>query len=181
MIYNYLKTAFRNLWKHRFYTSINIIGLSSGIVCFLLILAFIQDELKFDQFHEKSDRIYRINFDGRLGGNEFVIPTVGAPVGPVMKEEFPEVENYVRFRNAGGFVVRYEDQSFQEDNVIFADSTLFEVFDFELISGDVDKVLRDPNTAIITQTVARKYFGDENPVGKKFVLMKRKILLSMAF
>jgi len=167
MFRNYLKTAFRNLWKYRFYSGINLLGLASGILCFLFIAAFIQDELSYDRFHEHADRIYRINFKGRLSGNELNINQVGPPVGATLQAEFPEVENYVRFRPIGDFIVSFEDKSFQEDRIIYADSMLLEIFSFELAKGERNKILRRPNTAILTESMAQKYFGDANPIGKR--------------
>ncbi len=166
MFRNYLKTAFRNLWKYRFYSGINLLGLASGMLCFLYIAAFIQDELSYDTFHANSDRIYRMNFEGKMGENELSVPQIGAPVGAVVLEEFPEVENFVRFREAGDFLVRYEDQSYQESQIVFTDSTFLEIFDFELLSGNPDQILRQPQTAILTASMARKYFGSADPVGK---------------
>lgn len=166
MFKNYLKTALRNLWKYRFYSGINLLGLASGMLCFLFIAAFIQDELSYDTFHSNADRIYRMNFEGKMGENELSVPQIGAPVGAVVLEEFPEVENFVRFRESGDFLVRYEDQTYQESQIVFADSTFLEVFDFELLSGDPSQILRQPQTAILTASMARKYFGAEDPIGK---------------
>ena len=92
MLKSYLITAFRNLWKYRFYSSINILGLAIGLTCFLFILLFVQDELSFDKHIDRADRIYRINFDGYAFEQELNFATVGAPVGPIVLEEFPEIE-----------------------------------------------------------------------------------------
>lgn len=166
MLKNYLKTALRNLWKNRFYSGINLLGLSSGMLCFLFIAAFIQDELSYDRFHEKGERIVRMNFIGKMGENDLTVPQLGAPVGAVMQEEFPEIENFMRFRETGEFLVSYENQSFQESEVVYADSTLLEIFNFALIAGDPNSILRQAGTAIVTQSIAKKYFGDQNPIGK---------------
>ncbi|MEL7248150.1 MAG: ABC transporter permease, partial [Bacteroidota bacterium] len=150
MFKNYLKTALRNLWKYRFYSGINLLGLSSGMLCFLFIAAFVQDELSYDRFHTNADRIYRMNFLGKMGENELSVPQIGAPVAAVAKEEFPEVETFVRFRGQGDYLVQYENQSFQEQKVIFADSTFLEVFDYQLVNGNPQQILRRPQTAVIT-------------------------------
>ncbi|WP_020534756.1 ABC transporter permease [Lewinella cohaerens] len=170
MFKNYIKTALRNLWKNRFYSGINLLGLSSGMLCFLFIAAFVQDELSFNRFHEKGERIVRMNFLGEMGENDLTVPQLGAPVGAVMKEEFPEVESFVRFRETGEYLVRYENQSFQERKVVHADSTLLDIFDFVLIDGDPNSILRQAGTAIVTQSIAKKYFGNQNPIGKTIQL-----------
>jgi putative ABC transport system permease protein len=174
MLKNYLKTALRNLWKNRFYSGINLIGLSSGMLCFLFIAAFIQDELSYNRFHEKGARIVRMNFIGKMGENDLIVPQLGAPVGAVMQEEFPEVETFVRFRETGEFLVSYENQSFQESEVVYADSTLLDIFDFTLVAGDPNSILRQAGTAVITQSIARKYFGDQNPIGQTIQLDNEK-------
>ncbi|MEL6835421.1 MAG: ABC transporter permease [Bacteroidota bacterium] len=170
MFKNYLKTALRNLWKYRFYSGINLLGLSSGMLCFLFIAAFVQDELSYDRFHTNADRIYRMNFLGKMGENELSVPQIGAPVAGVAKEEFPEVETFVRFRGQGDYLVQYENQSFQERKVIFADSTFLEVFDYQLVNGNPAQILRRPQTAVITASLAKKYFGSQDPIGKTLLL-----------
>lgn len=166
MFSNYLKIALRNLWKYRFYAGINILGLATGMLCFLFIFAFVQNERSFDLFHQNADRIHRINFVGKIGENELNIPQVGAPVGAVLQEEFPEVESFVRMRESGDYLVNFGNQSFYESGVIHSDSTLFDVLDFKLLSGQADEVLRRPNTAVITESIAKKYFGRQDPIGK---------------
>ncbi len=166
MLRNYLTVALRNLWKHKFYSIINILGLAIGLTCFLFILIYIRDELSFDQYHEKAHRTYRINFDGHAFEQDLNFAVVGAPVGQILLEEFPEVEQYCRFRERGSYTVRYEDQSYREEDWVFADSTLFDVFSFELVQGDPKEALKEPYTIVITEAVARKYFGEEDPLGK---------------
>lgn len=166
MLINYLTVALRNMWKHKFYSIINILGLAIGLACFLFILVFIRDELSFDQYHEKGDRMYRVNFEGFAFEQELNYAVVGAPLGPTILEQFPEVEQQCRFRDRGSFTVQYEDNSFTEQGWIFADSTLFDVFSFELIKGDPKRALAEPNTIVITEDIALKYFGAEDPIGK---------------
>ena len=170
MLRNYLTVALRNLWKHKFYSIINILGLAIGLACFLFILLFIRDELSYDLYHEKADRIYRVNFDGHAFEQDLNFAVVGAPLGPTILEAYPEIEQQCRFRSYGSYAVRYEDQSYTEDAVIYADSTLFDVFSFELVKGDSEKALVEPNTIVITEEIAQKYFGDEDPMGKSLTL-----------
>lgn len=166
MFTNYLTVALRNMWKHKFYSIINILGLAIGLGCFLFILVFVRDELSFDQYHAKADRTYRVNFDGFAFEQELNFAVVGAPLGPTLLENFPEVAQQCRFRERGSYTVQYEDQSFREEGWVFADSTLFDVFSFELVKGDPRRALAEPNTIVINEETALKYFGDEDPIGK---------------
>lgn len=175
MLRNYFITALRNLWKYRFYSSINTLGLAIGLGCFLFILLFVQDEMSYDRYHEKADQIYRINFDGYAFDQKLNFATVGAQVGPIIEEEWPEVEQTCRFRQRGSYTVSYENQSFREQGWIFADSTLFDVFSFELVKGDAKRALTEPNTIVITEDQAEKYFGGEDPIGKSLRVDNRSM------
>ncbi|MCB9036615.1 MAG: ABC transporter permease [Lewinellaceae bacterium] len=167
---NYLNTAIRNLWKQKYYTLINVLGLALGLACFLFILAYVKDELSYDRYHEKADRTYRVDFKGNIFGQDFDLPEVGDPFGPTVLESYPEVVQQVRLRDLGSYLVRYENNSYREDEVVFADSTFFQVFTFPLLKGDPQMALAEPGTVVITPAVARKYFGDEDPIGKTLVL-----------
>lgn len=166
MLKNYLTVALRNLWKHKFYSIINILGLAIGLCCFLFILVFVRDELSYDLYHEKGDRTYRVNFDGYAFEQDLNYAVVGAPLGPTILETYPEVVQQCRFRDRGSYTVQYKDQSYREEKWIFADSTLFDVFSFTLVKGDPQKALAEPNTLVISEAVALKYFGNEDPIGK---------------
>ena len=131
MLQNYFKIAFRNLTKHKFYSIINILGLAVGITSFLFLLLYVQDELSYDKYHELSDRIYRVDVNAKLGEMSFVGATNAAIVGPTMKQDFPEVDAFFRFRNRGSYLVKYEENHYKEEDVIFADSSLFQFFFFE--------------------------------------------------
>ena len=167
---NYLNTSIRNLWKHKYYTLINVLGLALGLACFLFILAYVKDELSYDRYHEKADRVYRVDFEGTVFGQEFELPEVGDPFGPTVLADFPEVEQQVRLRDRGSFLVRYEENSYREEDVVFADSTFFDVFSFPLLKGDPKAVLAEPNTLVITPAVAKKYFADQDPIGQTLIL-----------
>lgn len=166
MIRSYIVTAIRNLWKYRFYSLINILGLAIGLTCFLFILLYVQDELTYDKYHKNADRIYRINFEGFAFEQELDFTTVGAQVGPTILREYPEVEQIFRFRQYGGNIVAYENKSFREPDWVYADSTFFDVFSFNLVKGDPKQALVEPNTLVITEEVAKKYFGNDDPIGK---------------
>lgn len=166
MFKNYLKIAFRNLWKSKGFSAINIIGLAIGLATCLLILLFVLDELSYDRYNKKADRIYRVDGDIKFGGNHFILAVAPDPMGPTLKKDFPQVEQYCRFRSNGGFLVKKDDENVQEDNVIFADSTLFDVFTLPILDGNATTALQQPNTVVITETTARKYFNTTQAVGK---------------
>lgn len=166
MLRNYLTVALRNLWKHKFYSLINILGLALGLACFLFIFLFIRDELSYDTYHEKVDRTYRVNFDGHAFEQDLNFAVVGAPLGPTVLETYPEVEQQCRFRSYGSYAVRYEDKSYLEEDWIFVDSTFFDVFSFEMAQGNPETALDEPNTIVITERMAEKYFGKTDPIGK---------------
>jgi putative ABC transport system permease protein len=167
MIRNYIKIALRNILKHKFFSAINITGLVTGVTCCLLIFVYVVDELSYDRFHKGYENIYRIVLHGRISGQEILGATSSVPVGPAIKAEIPGVEDVMRlFPTYGGLAVRYGDNSFTEDKIFYADSNFFEFFSFRLTQGDAATVLKEPNAIVITRSLARKYFGDEDPIGK---------------
>ncbi len=170
MLRNYLKTAYRNLSKHRFYSIINITGLAVGITSCLLIVLFVVDELSYDKFHEKSDRIYRIEGDIMFGGNHMEMPVAPAPMAQTMMADYQEVEIAGRFRRIGSHLFKKEINNIKEDNVSFADNNIFEIFSIPFIYGDKATALEKPNTMVISKTVAEKHFGSENPVGQQMTM-----------
>ncbi len=166
MIKNYIRIAFRNLFKHRGFSLINIIGLTVGLTCCFLILLFVRDELSYDKYNINADRIYRVNLHGRISDSDFNLAVSCAPIGPTLKNEIPEVQNFTRLFKAGIPVIRYKDKVFSEDRFFWADSTFFEVFTLPFIKGNPQTALVKPNSVIITESMAKKYFGNDNPVGK---------------
>lgn len=171
MFKNYLKVALRNLWKNKGFSAINIIGLSVGIAVCLLITLYVIDELSYDKFNTKADRIDRVDGDIQFGGNHFILAVAPDPMGPTLKKDFPQIEQYTRFRGYGGFLVKKGTENVQEDNVIYADSTLFDVFTLPMIDGDPGTALKDPRSIVITESTARKYFATiSNVVGKNFII-----------
>ncbi|MCB0748663.1 MAG: ABC transporter permease, partial [Ignavibacteriae bacterium] len=173
MFKNNLKIAIRNLLKYKFYSFINATGLAIGIATCLLILLFVQDELNYDKYNEKAGRIYRVIADMKLGGNSFNTTNLGAPTAEALVNDFPEVEKAVRIKHLGSWFVQYGDLSFKETNVINADSTLFDIFTIPLLSGNPKTALVKPNTLVLNEKMAEKYFGNENPVGKMLILNNR--------
>ena len=166
MLKNYIKIALRHLGRHRSYTVINVAGLAIGIATCLLILLYVQEEVHYDRFHDKADRIYRIVHDRALSGSEEHLATVPLALGPALRQDFPEVAGVVRLLRDEPPVIAYRDRQFTEENIFYADPALFEVFSFRFRSGSPETALADPNGIVLTETMARQYFGDEDPVGE---------------
>ncbi|QCK14584.1 ABC transporter permease [Mangrovivirga cuniculi] len=172
MFKNYFKIAFRNLWNTKFYSTINILGLAIGIACCILIVLFILDEVSYDKHFKDSDRIYRVTSEINFGGNHNHYTTGPAPLGLALLEDYPYVESYGRFRTWGDFLMKVKegDQNKKENNVIYADSSLFTVFSIPFLHGDPAKVLKEPNTLVISESIALKYFGETDVVGKTLIV-----------
>lgn len=174
MFKNYLKIAFRNIWKSKGFSAINIIGLAIGLATCLLILLFVLDELSYDRFNKKADRIYRVDGDIKFGGNRFVMATSTDPMGPTLKKDFPQVEEYVRFRVAGGLLIKKGNENVQEEHVVYADATLFNVFTLPMLDGNPQTALQAPNSIVITETIARKYFNTTQAAGRSLLVNNRE-------
>jgi putative ABC transport system permease protein len=170
MIKNYLKIAARNLWNNKGFSAINIIGLAVGLATCLLMLFYVTDELSYDKYNDKADRIYRVDGDIKFGGNHFVLAVAPDPMGPVLKKDFPQVEEYVRFRGYGGLLVKKGLQNVNEERVIYADSSLFNVFTLPMIQGDPKTALVEPKSVVINETTAKKYFNSTDVVGKNLII-----------
>ena len=170
MLKNYLKVAIRNLWKSKGFSGINIFGLAVGIAVCLLIMLFVIDELGYDKFNKKADRIYRVDGDIKFGGTHFILAVAPDPMGPTLKKDYPQVEQYVRFRDRGGFRIKKGNENLQENKVIHVDSTLFDVFTLQMIAGDPKTALVEPRSVVITEKIANKYFNSTDVVGKIFVV-----------
>jgi len=166
MFRNNFKIALRALLKQKAFSFINIIGLAIGLSASLFILLWVQDELSFDKFNENADRLYVVGLDARLGTQEFKGPESPPPLAFTMVDEFEGVEQATRIRNSPQVIVKYKDRFFSEENLIYVDSTFFEMFSFPFIAGDLATALDRPNTVVISQKMASKYFGNENPIGK---------------
>jgi putative ABC transport system permease protein len=166
MIFNYLKIASRNIKKYKTYSFINITGLAIGMACVILIILFIQDELSYDKYHEKADRIFRVvdSFEVPGGiGRDFALTS--APNAPTLKQDFSEVEDAVRIISRR-WMVTHEDKKYFEDHLFYADASLFNIFTFPLVSGNPETVLTAPNTVVISEITAQKYFGNDEAINK---------------
>jgi putative ABC transport system permease protein len=173
MLTNHIRTAIRNLLKRKGYSLINIVGLAIGMASCLLILMFVHDELSYDAYNVKADRIYRVAASFFYGGRSFDIAVAPAPLAQALLDEYPEVENTVRFRQRGRYIFRYGENTFREMRVSYVDPSFFDIFDIPLSEGNPDTALNDPNTLILSQRTAQKYFGEEDPVGKTLRLNDR--------
>jgi len=172
MFKNYLKIAYRNTIRHKGYAVINVAGLAIGMVCCILILLFVFDELSYDKFNENHDRIYRVtrkwfNEDGIVNLH---LGHVAPPIGPLLENDFPEILHSVRIIRIGRSLVENNSRYFEEPRFFFAEKDIFKVFTFDMIAGNPETALRDPFTVVITEEMAHKYFGAENPVGKSLTL-----------
>ncbi|MCC8409378.1 ABC transporter permease [Mucilaginibacter sp. UR6-1] len=171
MIRNYFKTAWRNIRGNKFYTGINVIGLALGLVISLFILLWVQDELSFNGFNNQAKNIYKVGIIGGTGPTKQVFSVVIAPVATYAKAELPEVKDAVRIMNIGGNTpFKYKDKVFTEDKVAFTDPSYFTIFGFNLISGDKRNPFPADQSVVISRSVAERYFGDEDPIGKVVIL-----------
>lgn len=171
MLRSYFTIAFRNLTKRKFYAGINILGLSTGLTSCLLIVLYIHHELSYDTMHTKAERIYRVGIKGNFADQKIDATVTPPPLAMTAVEEFPEVENATRICHFFSTqTIRYGETTIIEEQVYLADFTFFEVFSFPLVAGDPATALVKPNTAVITETMARKYFGDAPALGKTLLI-----------
>jgi len=166
MIKSYLQILFRNILRHRLISFITIFGLAIGLAGSMFIFLWVTDELNFDHFHNYGDRLYRVEEDQVYSRGLYHVTVTPWPSGPVWKENIPEIENSCRMTSPGSLLIRWNDKVFNEEKVLAADSTFFRMFSFQLISGNNRLVLTDPQSIVISDAMAIKYFGNEDPIGK---------------
>ncbi len=167
MLINYFKITLRNLYKEKIYAAINISGLSLGIACCIILGLFLHSEFTYDRYNLKHKRIFRVATEFNMNGTEKSYPSASRVVGPLLARDYPEVEAYVRFRATGRPVFQYEGESFYWDGGIYlADDNVFDVFTHDIIYGNPDSALSDLNSMAISESFAKKCFGNENPIGK---------------
>jgi putative ABC transport system permease protein len=166
MIKNYLKIALRNFQKHKGYSFINIAGFAIGMACCLIILLYVRHELSYDKYHKDVERVCRIVQDIRTKTANRVFVPVSPMVAPTLKSDYPQVEYAARaFTFTGSRLVRQKDTFFYEDRFMYADQELFDVLTFQFIQGSQQEALTRPNTLVVSQRMAQKYFSNANPLG----------------
>ena len=171
MFKSYFNIAFRNMSRNKVNSFINIAALAIGIACVIFILFYVQDELRYDRFFKQADRIYQVNIEGNMGGQEYLSGTTPPPAGAALKNTFPEIETYTRFFNATDEVVRSEENKqvesyFTERNVHGVDSNFLAIFNYKLLQGNAATCLLQPDAVVVTEQIAKKYFGNSNAMGK---------------
>ena len=168
MLKNLIKTALRNLYKDLGYSSLNILGLTIGITSALFLIIYVADEISYDRYNKNAEHIYRVSSHIIEPDDQFTWIVAQIPFGPQIKKDYPEVLASVRFIQFNRALFKYNDKEFYENNFFYVDSTVFDVFTYQFIKGN-SKSLMEPNTMVLTETIANKYFGKEDPIGKTLV------------
>jgi len=182
MFKNYLRVSLRNIFKNKLFAFINILGLAVGMACFLLISLWIRDELSFDKFHANRDNLYLLTIKHP---NDVIDPNVSYALAPMLASNFPEIKSYTRIYELGNLTTcsfRHQTENgrqimFYEDNVKLVDSSFFSMFSFPFIYGNPDMALSNPDSLVLSENMAKKYFGEDNPLGKKLSLNNRSDLI----
>ena len=166
MLKNFFTVAMRNIFKHKFYSFLNIFGLTIGITAALFIVLYLSSELSYDRFHRNIDRMYKVGLHARMGNQDLSGNFTPYPMAAALSSEIPEISDAIRLWRWSDVVIKYGDKSFTEDGIFHADSNFFRFFTFPLIKGDPNTVLSEPNSIVLSESSARKIFGNEDPVGK---------------
>ena len=171
MLKNYLKIALRNILKHKFFSLINILGMTVGITACLLIILYIKDELNYDRFHANADRMYQVGLHGKIGTQDVRVSNTCPPLAQALVDEIPEIASATRISPFfGQAIVKLEEKAFVEEGVVFADSNFFDFFSFHLLEGDAQTALKEPNAVVLTEKMARKYFSSGPALGKLLII-----------
>jgi putative ABC transport system permease protein len=170
MLKNFFINAFRNLRKQRGYIILNVTGLAIGLTSFLFIALYVINELSYDRFHKNYENIYSIKIVGRMAGGVLDQAVTAAPMARAILNDYPEVLSATRVTQMGAWLIRNGENKFNEDGVLFADSTFFDVLDFRLLKGDPKTALSRPRSMVLTEEFAKKYFGDEDPMGRRLIV-----------
>ncbi|MEJ2636786.1 MAG: ABC transporter permease [Calditrichia bacterium] len=170
MFGNYLKIALRNLKRQKVYSFINIAGLAIGLACFILIILYIRYEFSYESHHLNADRIYRVNVVQQHPNGIFRLSHSMVPLGKALAEEIPEIADYARIFNYGKAFVKYQEKKFNEDNIVFTDQGFLNIFTIPVIAGNKETALTNKFSLAITESMAKKYFGDQNPVGQTLLI-----------
>lgn len=166
MIRNYFTTAVRNLLKYKRYSVINVICLAIGLAGCILTFLYIQYEFSYDAYHEKKDRIYRLENHSEMSGIARKVAISPAPWGPALLNDYPGIESMARLKLAmGSHTIQYGDKAFYGEAIVYADSALFDIFTFPLVRGNPRTALAAPFTAVVSESFARAHFGETDPIG----------------
>jgi putative ABC transport system permease protein len=179
MMKNFLTNAFRNMRRQSGYIVLNVSGLAIGLTSFLFISLYVFNELSYDRFHKNFENIYRLKVVGRLAGGVLDQAVTAAPMAQAMQNDYPEVLHVTRANRMGAWLIIFGENRFNEDGVLFADSTFFDVFDFKLLKGDPKTALVRPRSMILTEKYAKKYFGNHDPMGQKMIVEADTILYTV--
>ncbi len=166
MLNNLIKHSLRSFKRQRAYIIINVLGLSIGIACSLLIALFVINEATYDKFNTKKDRIFRLILNGKVGGQEITASSTSAVIGPTMLKEFPEIEDFLRMSKRAHTVIEYNNQPFTEDHLVEADSSFFNFFSIPVLKGDPKNLLNGPRKVVLSESTTKKIFGNENPINR---------------
>jgi putative ABC transport system permease protein len=166
MLKNLFKTAVRHMLKHSGYSLLNILGLTLGISSALFLIIYVADEFSYDRYHENADRIYRVSTNIKEPDDKFTWIMAQIPFGPQVAKDYPEVQSFVRFIPIPRALFKYEDKEFNEEKFYYADSTLFDIFTYKVLKGEVKSALLNPKKIILTEKIANQYFGKSDPIGK---------------
>jgi putative ABC transport system permease protein len=179
MLKNFLINVLRSMRKQRGYLLLNVGGLAIGLSSFMFISLYVIHELSYDRFHKNYENIYSLKVVGRMAGGVLDQAVTAAPMAQAMLNDYPEVLHATRVTQMGAWLIRFGENKFNEDGVLFADSTFFDVFDFRLLSGDTKTALVRPRSMIITEEYAKKYFGNQDPMGQKLIVEADTILYTV--
>lgn len=169
MLRNYLKQAWRNIIKNKTYSSLNIIGLSAGLTCVAFIAIWVNDELSYDKFNQKSDRIFRLTGIAKTETGTIASAVSSAPMAQALKNDYPEIDNTVRM-DMREEIIEHEGQQYLEPGILLTDPSFFDVFSYKLTEGDINTALNEPYSIILTTSTSKKYFGNNNPIGKTLTI-----------
>src|ERR1700743_2343869 len=174
MLQNYLKIAWRSLNKHRCFSLVNICGLAIGVAAFWIITLYVTDELSYDRYNEKADRIFRVVQHGKWNTGSFDLAITAIPYAPALKADYPEVEDAIRIDLEGGGKITYNDKQFTANDIEFSDNAIFNIFTYHFLEGDKTTALAKPQSIVLTKTLAVKLFGDVSSAMDKVVHFENK-------
>ncbi len=181
MIKNYFKTAFRNILRNKLFTFLNILGLSLGLATAILILFWVQDELSFDKYHNKAENIYRVTGNFELNGVNTTVATCCAPMAATLLQDYPDVLDACRMRQIGSRMITIDEQNFRVEELTYADSSFFSIFNIPILKGDPKNLLNHPNYIMLNKTTANRFYGNEDPIGKTLRVGEQSYMVSGIF